>query len=317
LHPELRTLRALYEVGRLAVVEGVGHPGPPRSHFKAMDIWHAADESGRVAGHGWVGRLAETAWAEELSPELMVHVGVKAPYSLYSPKRAALAFEQPEAYRWLGDAGEQRGLGWYGTATREERDETPAVLARMREVLRDARDSSARVRQAVASYRPRVEYPADRFGQGLLVIAALLEARVGARVLSIELGGFDTHNAQKGAHDGLMRTLDRGLNAFFRDIRGRSFESETLVATFSEFGRRVQENGSRGTDHGKAAPLFVAGAPVRGGLYGRHPSLVELDDGDLAHTTDFRSVYATIIERWFGADAEAVLGGGYPALELI
>ena len=114
-----------------------------------------------------------------------------------------------------------------------------------------------------------------------------------------------------------MRTLDRGLTAFFRDIRGRDFEEDVLVAAFSEFGRRVEENGSLGTDHGKAAPMFVAGAKVRGGLHGRHPSLTELDGGDLAYTTDFRSVYAALIERWFGADPTAVLGASYPPLELV
>lgn len=317
LHPRLGNLHTLHQAGRLAIVEGVGYPGPVRSHFKAMDIWHAASEHGRVAGDGWVGRLAARAWPESSAPELLVHVGRCTPYSLHSRAHRAVAFELPESYRWLGDAQENQA---YADYTRESTGEgapsQSSVLERLRGSLRDAQASSARVRQAVDSYRTRVDYPNDDFGRGLRVIASLLEARIGARVLSIELSGFDTHNQQRADHDRLMARLDAGLGAFFRDLRGRSIEKDTVLLAFSEFGRRVAENGSLGTDHGKAAPVFVAGAAVNGGLHGRHPSLVELDEGDLAFDTDFRSIYASVAEGWFGVPQEDVLGARYPLLPL-
>ena len=146
------------------------------------------------------------------------------------------------------------------------------------------------------------------------VAAALVDARIGSRVISVEFGGFDSHNNQRQQHDDRMRRLDAALAAFLDDVKGTEAGDEVLVLAFSEFGRRVKENGSRGTDHGVAGPMFVAGTRVKGGLYGKHPSLSELVDGDLAHTTDFRSVYGTVVERWFGVEHSKVLGAKYPLL---
>jgi uncharacterized protein (DUF1501 family) len=181
-------------------------------------------------------------------------------------------------------------------------------------VLSDANESSLRIRRAAADYEPRVKYPADEFGEMLKVAAALIDARVGTRVISVELGGFDTHNNQRPAHDACMKRLDAGLGAFLNDIAQSSAGGEVAVVCFSEFGRRVKENGSRGTDHGVAAPMLVFGPKVKGGLYGKHPSLTDLDDGDLKMTTDFRSVYGTVIEKWFKAEQEKVLDAKYPVL---
>jgi len=321
LHPALGSLKSLYDAGHLAIVEGCGYPNPVRSHFKSMDIWHAASERGRYVGEGWIARLARTAWPGEESPELVVHIGSSAPYSIFSPTRPAVAFGSPEVYKWF--AIKQADLEAYRHAGREAGKEaepgeggggSSAVLDRLRGVLSEAQESSLRVRQAATSYVPRVAYPATSVGNSLRVAAALIDARMGTRVLSIELVGFDSHNNQKNQHDGRMRELDESLGAFLRDLRGTPAGKNVIVVAFSEFGRRVQENGSGGTDHGVAAPVLVAGWGVRGGILGRHPSLTDLDDGDLKHTTDFRSVYATVIEKWFGADPSQVLDQRYPPL---
>ena len=166
-------------------------------------------------------------------------------------------------------------------------------------------------------YRTKTEYDADELAQALRDVAALSVGQVGSRVFSVELSGFDTHSNQKNRHDTLMRRLDASLPTFLADIAGTETGKNTLVVAFSEFGRRVKENGSNGTDHGVAGPMFVAGEAVKGGLYGKHPSLTVLDDGDLIHTTDFRSVYATLIQSWFGVDAARVLSGKYSALPLL
>lgn len=314
LHPNLAGLRRAWEAGRLAIVESVGAPGQGRSHFKQLEVWHAAAEQGRAGGEGWLARLCAQAWPGATQPELMVHVGEKVPYSLYSAERRPVAFEAAESYRWMGEAEEQKAYRRAAQrATEEVHDaaRTSSVLERLRAVHLDAQESSARIRQAAARYRPSVRYPSNDFGAGLRTIAALIDARLGARVLSIELGGFDTHGNQRGAHNDLMRTLDEGMTAFLTDLHGRSAASSTLVLAFSEFGRRVEENGSSGTDHGKGGPMFAFGDPVRGGFFGQRASLTALDQGDLAVTTDFRSVYATAVESWFGAPQEPVLGARF------
>ena len=189
-------------------------------------------------------------------------------------------------------------------------------MGRVRSTFLKARDSSGEIRGAVDAYKPRVEYPDSGLGYSLSVVAALANGGVGSRILSVELDGFDTHSGQRARHDELLRTVDGALTAFLEDLRGTPVGARTTVLVFSEFGRRVAENASIGTDHGTAGPLFVAGAAVKGGLYGKHPSLQDLDDGDLKFTNDFRGVYATLIQDWFGRDAEALLGAKYDTLPL-
>jgi uncharacterized protein (DUF1501 family) len=200
-------------------------------------------------------------------------------------------------------------------------DERPADgsnLDYLRGVLRDGQASSERVRQAAAEYRTEVAYPTSRLGVALHDVAAMIAGRIGTRVLSVELPGFDTHDEQRGRHAGLMGTLDAALGAFLEDLERTEQGRETVVLVFSEFGRLVAENGTGGTDHGLAGPVLVVGPGVRGGLFGAPPSLDELEDGDLAHTTDFRRVYASLIEDWLGLDAAPVLGADFqPLPELI
>lgn len=332
LHPALKGLKRHYDAGRVAIVEGCGYPQPTRSHFKSYEVWHTASDRGRASGPGWIGRLAEAAWARDETPELVVHVGGTAPYSVFSSAHPPVIFQTPQSYRWVSP--ESDDLQAYRRAAEEDairlaearkmksRAKTPrtgseAAIERLRGVLADANDSSSRIRRAAVAYQPGANYPADELGESLRVVASLLDARVGSRVVSVELGGFDSHNDQRAQHDGRMRILDGALTAFLDDLKGRSVEDDVLVVVFSEFGRRVQENGSRGTDHGTAAPMLVLGSKVKGGLHGRHPSLTELDAGDLVHTTDFRSVYATAVERWFGADSTRVLGARYPLLGIV
>jgi len=330
LNPELKGLKRHYDAGHMAIVEGCGYPDPIRSHFKSYEVWHTASARGRSAGEGWISKLAGVAWAKDETPELVVHVGGTAPYSVYSLSHPPVIFQTPQSYRWISP--ESDDLAAYRKAAEEDsarlvetrkqkskakKTGSEAAIDRLRGVLADANDSSSRIRRAAVAYQPNTKYPADELGESLKVVASLLDARVGSRVVSVELGGFDSHNNQRAQHDGRMRSLDAALTAFLDDLEARSVRDDVLVVVFSEFGRRVQENGSRGTDHGTAGPMLVLGSKVKGGLYGEHPSLTELDEGDLVHTTDFRSVYATAIERWFGADAAKVLGARYSTLPIV
>jgi uncharacterized protein (DUF1501 family) len=220
----------------------------------------------------------------------------------------------PAGYRWVGSGGAAPEVS---TPESEPERGTPSPLDAIRARMHDAERSSLAVRQAVQRYRTPIEYPENnRLAEQLRVAAALIDGGVGVEVVSLELSGFDTHDGQRPRHDGLMQTLDGAVGAFLEDLARSQAGRETVLVAFSEFGRRVVENGSAGTDHGKAGPLFVAGAGVRGGLYGAHPALDELDQGDLDWNVDFRRVYATLLRDCFGVDPRAVLGADFATLPL-
>lgn len=321
-HSGLKQLRRHFDAGRVALIEGAGYPDPIRSHFRSFDVWHTADHRGRGAGDGWVGRLCDVAFKDTQNPNLVVHVGGSVPYSLHSATHPPASFVNPRAYRWAGGETETDAYEKAGGMEPEDREKKPkkregeSSLDFLRRVLADGQQSSEQVRRAVANYRTPVDYPAnDALAQSLADVAALVSGGIGTRVISVEMGGFDTHTDERNRHDQLMRTLDAALGPFLDDLARSEAGRKAMVVVFSEFGRRVAENGARGTDHGVAGPMFVLGHDLKGGLYGKHPSLEKLDDGDLVHTTDFRSVYATAIERCFGVKHDKVLGAKYPLLQ--
>jgi len=302
LHPELRGLQRSYQGGQLAFFEGVGYPDPNRSHFRSLDIWHAADPAGRSRDEGWIGRLA--GQLEHPALTAVVHVGPRPPFALQSRERppivlsaASLSVENPAA----------------GLEPIPSSSATGSSLDFVRGAWRDAHASAAILRDALARPGPGdTRYPDTTFGQDLRTAAGLIHAEIGLRVCSLELGGFDTHSEQRSRHSELMQELDAGLTAFLRDLGASAAGRETLVLAFSEFGRRVAENGSRGHDHGAAGLMLALGHGVRGGLFGAPPSLEKLVRGDPVHTTDFRSVYGRAIEHCFGLPHEKVLDRRFP-----
>jgi len=310
LHPHLAGLHGLYGEGRLAIVEGVGYPRPNLSHFTSQDVWHTGRAEGRASGEGWIGRTLRARHPSDVARARAVHVGAVLPYSMTSSTHPIVHLETPSAYRWVNEgpaiaaAAELPPEG----AGREVRD--------LRALIRDARSSSTAIRRAVGLYRPRVEYPDHPLAAELRIAAALLQGGIGLEVVSVTHTGYDTHDNQRVRHDALLRELDESLCAFFADLRGTPAGNRLAVLVFSEFGRRVADNASQGTDHGTAGPVFVLGDAVRGGIHGRACSLVELAAGDLVHTTDFRSVYASVLEGWLGTPAEDVLGARFPLLSL-
>ncbi len=312
LHPSLVELKKVWDAGKLAIIEGAGYPNPIRSHFKSYEVWHTADIRGRAAGDGWIGRLCDASWSSIVDPNLVVHVGTNVPYSLHSSTHPPIQFVNPASYRWAGAKDDTDAFAELGDAEREKAKRSS--LDFVRNVAADSQASSEKVRAARARYKTPIEYPDDALGLALNDVAALVNGELGSRVLSVELAGFDTHTNQKNRHDQQMKMLDGALGALLRDLERSEAGKNAVVMLFSEFGRRIHENGARGTDHGVAAPMFVAGAAVKGGLHGKAPSFSDLDAGDLKHTTDFRSVYATVIERWFAGDSSKVLRAKYPLL---
>jgi uncharacterized protein (DUF1501 family) len=312
LHPALKGLHALYDEGRFAIVQGVSYPNPNRSHFKSMDIWHTADLRGRSVQTGWIGRAVDACCPDAKATELVVNVGSSVPYALEARIHKPVSFDAPEEYRWAGNPKDRDRFERLNDAVDGESE-----IAWLHRVAVDARASSEKVLAAARAYRTRVDYPRDELGRDLRAVAALIDAGLPTRVYYVSFGGFDTHNAQRNRHDDLMRRLDAALGAFLGDLRAKGHSDRVLVLSFSEFGRRVAENASGGTDHGVAGPMFLFGGRVKGGLHGKAPALDDLDDGDLRMQVDFRSVYAAVLDDWMGMDSRAVLGKRYPRLDLV
>jgi uncharacterized protein (DUF1501 family) len=181
----------------------------------------------------------------------------------------------------------------------------------------DTTAASDHLNNIVKNYVSTAQYPTDAFGKGLKFIAQLITGGVNCRVYNITLGGFDTHTNQRQTQDRILRSLSQGLNAFQSDLEAHGCDRDVIAMTFSEFGRRVEENGGRGTDHGTAAPLLVVGSGVNGGIMGDHPNLIDLDNGDLKYKIDFRSVYATILDRGLAADSKQILGDKFDQCDII
>lgn len=341
LAPALGGLRKIYDEGHLAVVQGVGYPNPNRSHFRSTEIWQCAMDADKVSRTGWLGRYFDNACAGAPNPTIGVSLSDQAPQSFAAVHNPGIALSSPELFRWmhgrdedleeafeslaLGDDGDMMNGASIsmlpgGTKTSGAPAESP--LSFLERTAMNAQVSSEKVRAvAQKSGRDSGPYPGgSRLAERLKLVAQMIAGGLPARVYYVSHGGFDTHNGQGGeggAHQRLLRQMDEALAAFVADLKARGLFGQVAVMTFSEFGRRLRENGSGGTDHGTAAPLFMLGGGIKGGLHGRAPSLADLDDGDLRHTTDFRSVYATVLEGWLGTDAAAVLGRRFPALPLL
>jgi len=316
LHPALADFKDLMDDGAATIVQGVGYPNPNRSHFASTDIWETADLAGR--GNGWIGRYFDCTCNGTPIPEGAVSIGRTAPQTLIGDVQKPVSFESADLFRWLGEDLHGAMADPYQRITRagalDDDGESQAAFL-MRTAL-DAQVSSERIRAAVAK-RPLVQYPRGNLARQLQVIGAMIRDGMGTRVYYASLGGFDTHAGQAGQHQNLLRQFAGAMRAFQADLKAQGNAGRVLTMAFSEFGRRVQQNGSAGTDHGTAAPMMLMGEMLRPGLLGTHPSLQDLDRGDLKFNVDFRSVYASILEDWMGAPSEKILGGRFRKAQLI
>jgi uncharacterized protein (DUF1501 family) len=319
LHPSLKAFKELYDQGKLALIQGVGYPNPNRSHFRSMDIWHTARPQTN-ADEGWLGAFMAQVYRAGESPFQCVNLGNNIPKALWTPHAPTAALQDTRTFQFLADRRLPTARDpllktfshMYGKPSRQ----FPAV-----QLVADTWDTVARgvdvLRAAGEKYQPAAAYPAHPFGKTVQQIAQMVAAELGTRVFYVSLGSFDTHANEKGPHANLLTQVSEGLAALQQDLEQMGRADGVLVLGFSEFGRRVRENGSGGTDHGAAGPMFALGNGVRGGLYGDAPNLADLDDGDLRHTVDFRSVYASVLEDWLGVASQTILGGSYDRLEFI
>jgi uncharacterized protein (DUF1501 family) len=300
-------------------------------------VWETADPSNR-SNTGWLGRYFDNACAGS-DPTVGISFNKTQPESFGALKNPGICLSSPELYRWIHAGGQQAmAEEFFAELNRpHEEDDIPSdggsiaapaggkagVVAResnldfLERVALDAQVSSKKILEIAAKHQSRVQYDGTPLARSLNLVARMIAGGLPTRVFYVSHGGFDTHNNQAGSHDRLLQQLDGALKAFMADLKAQGNAERVVVMTFSEFGRRVAENASGGTDHGQGSCLFVLGNAVKGGLHGRHPSLTELSQGDLKFTTDFRGVYAALLEDWLKAQSEPILKGAFPKPGLI
>jgi len=332
LHPDLVSFKDLFDQGQLAVIQGVGYPNPNRSHFRSMEIWQTADPL-NPPKDGWLGRYfdAQCSGIDPKSapdPKAAINIGAISPLALQGEKFAAVSFQNPQAYQWFAGnrSVDKRMRDTFNSVNDLKTTGSDALASTgnptldfLERTALDAQLSSQEILAVTTKYKGGVAYPATPLGQQLQMVAQMIAGGLKTRVYYVSLGGFDTHTNEKQQHDRLMQVLSAGVGSFMKDLKAQGNDKKVVVMTFSEFGRRVTENASHGTDHGTAAPMFVFGSSVKGGVYGNHPSLRphDLDQGDLKFHTDFRSVYATILNDWLKADSTQILGANFKTLPLL
>ncbi len=335
LHPQMTALKDLYDSGMAAIVQGVGYPNPNRSHFKSMDIWQTADTT--ATGDGWLGRYFDSECCgfgkgesgkaepavkdgEKKAGPPGIAIGRTAPLAMEGRTIKPVAFETEELFRWIGQDVHKSLVNPYDKiqrrGTTSDQDTNAAFL--MRTAL-DAQISSDLIRKAVR-LKTSVQYPNSELSRQLQMVAAMIRAGLPTRVYYVQHGGFDTHSGQGGAqgrHGNLLNQFAGAVQAFYKDLKTSESYGRVLTMSFSEFGRRVGQNASQGTDHGTAAPMFLFGPMIKPGIIGDHPSLTDLDEGDLKYKIDFRTVYAGILEGWLKADSKKILEGEYRAAPVV
>jgi uncharacterized protein (DUF1501 family) len=348
LNPALAPLRALFDEGHLGIIQGVGYPNPNRSHFRSTEIWQTASDANENRAYGWLGNYFDHC-CQGADPTVGVAIGGTSPQAFAAKSPTGVSFARPEQYRWinyektdgkmgaaefffrqlnqpedvsadissmLGGGAESAGGGSVEAIGGAVHDGSNPLDFLERTAL-DAQVSSDRVLAIARKTKPLVSYPGGRLSESLSLVGRMIAGGLPTRVYYVSLGGFDTHQNQMPAHERLLTELGAALGAFAADLKAQGNFERVMVMTFSEFGRRVEQNASGGTDHGAAAPMFVLGGRTKPGLHGTMPSLTKLFQGDLIHTVDFRSVYAGVLEQWLGVPSQPVLGRKFNPLSLV
>ena len=321
-HPSMQAMKDLYDEGKVAVIQGSGYPNPNRSHFRSMDIWHTAEPE-KMVTDGWLGRAIRDIDPHKENVLTAVNFGRGLPRALAAPGVSVASVGNLDSYGVLTGIDEE-----------EARTEALDIFSRMYSPLigtgptsdylsqtgLDALKGADILSTAPLHYSSSVEYGGDVFSQWVKNIAQVHLSDFGSRVLYTGLnpGAFDTHANQTTAFPKLWSEVTNAVGDLYEDLKEHHANEEVVIFMFTEFGRRVRENGS-GTDHGSGSVAFVIGDAVKGGTYGEYPSLdpAKLDEGDLRWNNDFRNTYATILEQWMGLDAKSILGGSYEQFDFI
>jgi len=311
-HPSCKALAGLFNEGKLSIVQNVGYPNPNRSHFRSSEIWETASESDEYLSTGWLGRFFDNSCSGQATPEspVGIHIGNQTPQS----------FQASQAHNLFGVP--RRGRGKKPRERELLNQLSSATVAGentefLRHTLMDTLVTEKRIYQITNRYRPLVDYPDSRLGVSLRGVAAMIASGLETRVYFVSQGGYDTHTNQLSTHARLLTELSEGVAAFQHDLEAHRLHDQVLTMTFSEFGRRPAENSGGGTDHGTAAPLFIAGSALKKSTIGSGPVLNVGHKEDLQYSIDFRQVYSTVIEKWFNCRTEKIFGGKFDNLPFI
>ena len=321
LNPNLSKLKDIYDQGKVAVVQGVGYPNPNRSHFRSMDIWHSARPD-TFERSGWLGRYVSACQCAQDNALPAISVGDQLNTMFWTDTTLVPAVASIGAFSFLTDTSYKNDRTFqmqtlqniYGQAGNWSPYESL-----IRQGTLQALAGSDELQKVAAAYQTPVQYPANNgLANQLKLVAQVIAGGLGTRLFSVSMGGYDTHANQKPTQDKNLAQLGDALDAFMQDLANMRQQDNVVIMTFSEFGRRLKQNGSNGTDHGTAEPMFVIGNKVQGGLYGTYPSLSDLDNnGDLKFNADFRSVYAGVLKDVVGADPTPILGGAFDPIEVV
>ena len=317
LHPVMTGMADLLNDGKLAVVQGVGYDNPNRSHFESMDIWHTCQRKTQNRIDGWLGRYLHRNGTESSSDPAALHLGEeKQPYAMMSRNVPVPSIRSLEQFRLNSREGSsfRDAIQELAAGSRGEQND---LLNFVQSSTDAAMSASARLESTAMQSKMSPNKTTSRLDQKLMTVARLISSGLQTSVYYVRIDGFDTHARQQGAHQSLMKQVSEAVSKFQKEITGLGLSDRVLTLCFSEFGRRVQENASKGTDHGTAGPMLLVGDHVRSGFIGKHPDLGDLVKGDLKHHTDFRQVYAAVLEQWLACDSKSILKGSYKPVDVI
>jgi uncharacterized protein (DUF1501 family) len=338
-HANLTGLKALFDGGQLAIVEGVGYPNPNRSHFRSTEIWHTGSDSETFEKHGWIGRYFDT-YCKDQSASVGLCIGKQNPQAFAASMPKGVTFNDPRTLKVKQAKGADSDMmmAMMGMEEEDNSEVTAAgssigalsggsantaggldPLAFLQNTASEANISSQQIDAILKKVKPQKPFPNTRFAKELEVVSQLIRGDMPSRIYYLSLGGFDTHVNQAGAHAALLKEWGDAMQAFNNELKAAGQLDRVCTLVYSEFGRRVKENASGGTDHGVAAPVFVTGGGVKGGFHGTRPELHpdKLDKGDLVHTVDYRSVYATLLEKHMGVKSGPVLLKKFQPMDFI
>ncbi len=320
LHPELAPIKRLYEQGRVAIVHGIGYQNSPRSHFRSMDIWHTC-EPDKLGTEGWLGRAARDMDPNKENVVTTVSFGPSLPRALALLGVPVACVDDLDNFGMLtGITEEQQRSKILDRFTRLYSPTIGSgfVMDYLSQTGLDSLKAADILKVAPERYSSSIEYPDTTIARKLRGIAQIHQADLGSRILYCDHGSFDSHSNQVGMHDKLWADVSNAVESFFDDLREHDAGDNVIMLMFTEFGRRVHDNGS-GTDHGAAGAAFVIGDRVKGGQYSEYPSIrtEDLEQGDLVPNYDFRGLYSTILEDWMGLDANPLVGGSFEKVALV
>ena len=310
-NPVMEALRPLFDDGLMSIINSVGYPNPDRSHFRSMDIWHTASASNEYLSSGWIGRYLDNNCNDCTLPYHALEVDDSLSLALKGMDRNGFALRDPKSLKKATNNEFISAISDHDHSHEEN-------VAYLYKTMIDSQSSADYLFEQSKIYQSSQNYPQTTFGRDLKQIAELITAETDTKIYYVSLSGFDTHANQKNQQERLLKQYADAVAALVKDLKQNRLLDDTLIMTFSEFGRRVKQNGSNGTDHGTANNLFLIGGSLKTpGFYNSAPNLSMLDNGDLVYQIDFRRIYATILEDWIEADAKQILSGDFEKLRLI